>query len=129
MKTLALPSDAVFVLVARAQERGPQIDINVSEEWWAGASKDYRKAVFVATIEALGRTGGQVIPEEFTGQALNPPELPPSLDEVLADQVTALLDLVRAGGDLRTAKLDDRLFIDRLQDTLDARAKQAGGAQ
>jgi hypothetical protein len=44
----------------------------------------------------------------------------PDVNRVLVEQVRALLVLVRAGGDLRTANLDDRLFTDRLQDTLDA---------
>lgn len=44
-----------------------------------------------------------------------------TIDDVLAAQVKALITVVRAGGDIRTANLDDRLFIDRLQDTLDAR--------
>jgi hypothetical protein len=48
------------------------------------------------------------------------------VDDVLAAQVRALLALVRAGGDLGRANLDDRLLTDRLQDTLDARA-EAGG--
>lgn len=44
----------------------------------------------------------------------------PDLNQLLVDQVKALLLLIRAGGDIRTANLDDRLFTDRLQDTLDA---------
>ena len=42
---------------------------------------------------------------------------------VLAGQVEALVVLARAGGDIRKANLDDRLLIDRLQDTLDALKK------
>lgn len=55
--------------------------------------------------------------ERYFGQG------PPDFCAVLVAQVHALLVLVRAGGDLRTANLDDRLFIDRLQDTLDAMDK------
>lgn len=42
------------------------------------------------------------------------------LVDVLIAQVQALLVVVRNGGDVRTANLDDRLFTDRLQDTLNA---------
>lgn len=56
-------------------------------------------------------------------RALTPPE-------VLVAQVKALLALVKAGGDIRTANLDDRLFTDRLQDTIDAiEAMPPGDAQ
>jgi hypothetical protein len=76
VKNVQLPSDAVLVLIARANEKGPQVDVHVSEEWWAGASKDHRKALFMGALESLGRVGAQVIPEEFTDQKLDPPELP-----------------------------------------------------
>lgn len=40
--------------------------------------------------------------------------------DLLAAQVKAVIQLTKAGGDLRRTNLDDRLFVDRLQDTLDA---------
>lgn len=64
-KLIALPPYAVLVLVIRAETEGPHVDINVSEEWWAGASKEHRKAAFIAAVDALGRAGARVIPEEF----------------------------------------------------------------
>ena len=78
MKAVNLPSDAVLVLVTRATETGPHVDVHVSEEWWAGASKDHRKAVFMAALQALGAAGGRVIPEEFGGEAGRPVEKMPA---------------------------------------------------
>jgi hypothetical protein len=72
MKKIDFPSDAVLVAVARAKEKGPWIDIHVSEEWWAAASKDHRKALFMKLLQSIGEVGNRVIPEEFSEEAGRP---------------------------------------------------------
>lgn len=123
MKSVEFPSDSVLVIVARALPDGPKIDAHVNAEWWQAAGKDHRKALFVAAVTALGELGNRVIPEEFGPDAMRDlerlsPMRSPKLVEVLIAQVEAALVVVEAGGDLRQANLDDRLFTDRLRDTL-----------
>lgn len=80
MKSVDLPSDSVLVLVVAARPSGPHVDININTEWWEAAGKDHRKAVFMAGLEALGRLGNRVIPEEFSEEATRPLDpLPPDL--------------------------------------------------
>lgn len=68
-KHIDLQSDTVFVLMIRAQVKGPHVDIMVDKEWWAGASKDHRRGAFIAAVEACGIAGARIIPEEFNGEA------------------------------------------------------------
>lgn len=72
MKTISVPSDGVLVLVARALPSGPHVDVSVNTEWWQGAGKEHRKALFIAALDSLRKVGEQVIPEEFHGQDLQP---------------------------------------------------------
>ena len=68
-KTIEVPSDGVLILVARATEDGPHVDIMLSQEWWAAAAKDHRKALFEAALTVIGQAGQRVIPEEFGPEA------------------------------------------------------------
>ena len=124
MDPIQLSPRAVLVLVASANDDGPHVDININQEWWATAHKDHRKALFIACIEATGAMGQRVIPEEFSVSAMRPldkiPDPPDreALVSILVAQVEAALTVVAEGGDLRRANLDDRLFTDRIRDTI-----------